>query len=527
MSDKIERIIDALRKKILEEAIRGNLVPQNPEDEPASVLLQRIEAERERLIKEKKIKRPKSVSKIFRRDGHFYESINGGEPTCIDEEIPFKIPDSWEWCRLESICEVNPRNKLNEELLAGFIPMASVREGFSNYHDVNTKQWGEIKSGYTHLRNNDVMVAKITPCFQNRKSAIVDNLPNGYGAGSTEFHIARTFDEKIIPSFLLVLFKSEYFIQKGLATFTGTAGQQRISSDFFSSFLIALPPTNEQFRLVRAVQNRLQALNDIEKSRKRYKYILSETPTSLRQQLIQVAIQGLLVSQNPNDEPASVLLERIAEERTSILGKKAAKSMSRIERRGSKTYELFPDGSEKDISDEIPFEIPRSWEWSRLGTITIKLTDGSHNPPPKKTEGYRVISAQNIRHGKIEFFEHDRFTDQLGFEKENLRTDIKFGDVILGIIGGSIGNTAIYDKEDKVIAQRSIAIIRAGIPSQFLLVLLRSPLFQHCFQQASSGSAQGGIYLGALSQLLVPLPPESEQLRIVKKLDKVLSLLAL
>ena len=300
-----------------------------------------------------------------------------------------------------------------------------------------------------------------------------------------------------------------------------------ISGSEFGKTLIPLPPKRESSRIVKEIESYYSALEKIQDSRARYKRILSETPTSLRQQLIQAAIQGQLVPQNPNDEPASVLLEHIAQERTAKLGKKAAKSMSRIERRGSKTYELFPDGSEKDISEDIPFEIPSSWEWSRLGTITIKLTDGSHNPPPKKTEGYRVISAQNIRHGKIEFFEHDRFTDQLGFEKENLRTDIKLGDVILGIIGGSIGNTAIYDKEDKVIAQRSIAIIRAGIPSQFLLVLLRSPLFQHCFQQASSGSAQGGIYLGALSQLLVPLPPESEQLRIVKKLDKVLSLLAL
>ena len=103
MSDKIERIINALRKKILESAIRGELVPQNPDDQPASELLARIAEEREQLIKEKKIKKPKSTSRIFRRDGHFYESINGGSPVCIDDDIPFEIPDSWEWCRLTSV----------------------------------------------------------------------------------------------------------------------------------------------------------------------------------------------------------------------------------------------------------------------------------------------------------------------------------------------------------------------------------------------------------------------------------------
>ncbi|MBQ8516086.1 MAG: restriction endonuclease subunit S [Akkermansia sp.] len=525
MSDKIERIIDALRKKILESAIRGELVPQNPEDEPASKLLERIAEERERLIKEKKIKKPKSTFRIFRRDGHFYESINGGTPTCIDDDIPFEIPNSWEWCRLESICEVNPRNKLNEELLAGFIPMASVREGFSNYHDVNTKKWGEIKSGYTHLRNNDVMVAKITPCFQNRKSAIVDNLPNGYGAGSTEFHIARTFDEKIIPSFLLVLFKSEYFIQKGLATFTGTAGQQRISSDFFSSFLIALPPTNEQFRLVRAVQNRLQALNDIEKSRKRYKYILSETPTSLRQQLIQAAIQGLLVSQNPNDEPASVLLERIAEERTSKLGKKAAKSMSRIERRGSKTYELYPDGTEKDISEDIPFDIPLSWAWCRLSYISNGLQYGT-SQKSNSTGKYAVLRMGNIQNGEIDFSDLVYSNNKEDFSK----LELKKGDVLFNRTNSPewVGKTAIFrnHKMPCIFAGYLIRINQMEqIDGDYLNYFLNSSSARKQGDAVVSLAVnQANISGGKLSDYFIPIPPMQEQHRIVEKLGALLKL---
>ncbi len=504
MSDKIERIIDALRKKILEEAIRGNLVPQNPEDEPASVLIQRIEAERELLIKEKKIKRPKSVSKIVRRDGHFYESINGGEPVCIDDDIPFEIPDSWVWVNLFSICFPKQWKTIStQELTETGFPVYGAN-GLIGYY-----------SSYNHDRRTILITCRGATC-----GAINVCKPYSYVNGNAM--ALDDLSEKVVFEYI------ELFLQ-GInyeTIITGSA-QPQITQQSLLKLYIAIPPLAEQHRIIEKVNKHAEIFTELTIARQRYKHILSETPTSLRQQLIQAAIQGKLVPQEPSDEPASELLKRIAEERVAKLGKKAAKSATSIVRRGSKTYELFPDGSEKDISDEIPFEIPRLWEWSRLGTITIKLTDGSHNPPPKKTEGYRVISAQNIRHGKIEFFEHDRFTDQLGFEKENLRTDIKFGDVILGIIGGSIGNTAIYDKEDKVIAQRSIAIIRAGIPSQFLLVLLRSPLFQHCFQQASSGSAQGGIYLGALSQLLVPLPPESEQLRIVKKLDKVLSLLAL
>ncbi len=430
---------------------------------------------------------------------------------------------------MESICEVNPRNKHNEELLAGFIPMASVREGFSNYHDVNRKKWGDIKSGYTHLRDNDVMVAKITPCFQNRKSAIVANLPNGYGAGSTEFHIARTFDEKIIPSFLLVLFKSEYFIRKGLATFTGTAGQQRISSDFFSSFLVALPPTNEQIRLVRAVQNRFQALNDIEKSRRYYKRIRSETPTSLRQQLIQAAIQGQLVPQNPSDEPASVLLERIAQERTAKLGKKAAKSMSRIERRGSKTYELFPDGSEKDISDEIPFEIPDSWEWARLSTLLESCSTGPFGSMLHKSDyvdfqkGIPLINPINIKEGII---------CSLGIQKVSkekadclAKYRLKEGDIILARRGDLSKCAVITKAESKwLCGTGSFFLHLTMIENAYFCCVYSSQYTQGILLGDSVGSTMQNLNQSVLNNLLMPIPPLQEQHRIVEKLGALLKL---
>ena len=290
--------------------------------------------------------------------------------------------------------------------------------------------------------------------------------------------------------------------------------------------MIPLPPLKEQQRIVDCIEGLTSEVEKYDHQSRQLDALNQEFPIALKKSILQHAIQGKLIPQDPNDEPASVLLERIAKERAK-LGKKAAKSMSQIVRRDRGTYEIFPDGSEKDISEEIPFDIPESWEWCRLGSIASKLTDGSHNPPPKKSSGYRVISAQNIRNGKIEFFESDRFADQQGFDKENPRTDIKSGDVILGIIGGSIGNTAIYDKNDKVIAQRSIAIIRAYISSEYLVILLRSPLFQLSFQRTRSGTAQGGIYLGELSQMLVPVPPTEEQARILIALSEVIGDIAL
>ena len=312
---------------------------------------------------------------------------------------------------------------------------------------------------------------------------------------------------------LLVLFKSEYFIQKGLATFTGTAGQQRISSDFFSAFFVALPPTNEQFRLVRAVQNRLQALNDIENSRRRYKRILSETPTSLRQQLIQAAIQGLLVPQNPNDEPASKLLERIVEERTAKLGKKAAKSMSRIVRRGSKTYELFPDGTEKDISDETPFEIPDSWVWSTLGIVSINR-DSERIPLSKaQRQGHSKIYDYYGASGvidKVERYLYDSRLLLIGEDGANLlsrSTDIAF------IAEGKywVNNHAHVLDSHKGISLDYIKHYVNGIS----------------LVKYVTGSAQPKLTQDNLNAIIIPVPPTDEQLRIVEKIESILSTLAL
>lgn len=174
----------------------------------------------------------------------------------------------------------------------------------------------------------------------------------------------------------------------------------------------------------------------------------------------------------------------------------------------------------KCIEDEIPFEIPEGWEWCRLDAISTKITDGSHNPPKDSGIGYPVISAKNIKNGLIDFSLVTRYTDQAGFEKENPRTNISQGDIILGIIGGSIGNLAIYQSDIKCIAQRSIAILSTLHMNHFLLLLLQSPLAQQYFRKQSSGTAQGGVYLGTLKQFLIPIPGLNEQERILSKLNE-------
>ena len=175
--------------------------------------------------------------------------------------------------------------------------------------------------------------------------------------------------------------------------------------------------------------------------------------------------------------------------------------------------------------ENVPFEVSKGWAWTRFGSICKKLTDGSHNPPPKRSNGYTVISAQNIKNGKIIFTDKDRYTDEIGFQKENPRTQITRGDIILGIIGGSIGNVAIYDLSDPVVAQRSISIIDTYVLNIYCFYLLQSTIFQSLFLEKSIGNAQAGIYLGELDKLYIPLPPIREQNRIVSEIKRWFTLI--
>ena len=265
--EKIEKLNtdfpDLLKKSILQEAVQGKLVPQDPTDEPASVLIEQIRQEKEQLIKDKKIKKDKNESYIFRRDNSHYEKI-GSEERCIDDEIPFDIPDSWEWTRLKSICIVNPRNQAEDDIDAGFIPMTLINDGYTGGHMYETKKWKQIKSGFTHFATGDLVLAKITPCFQNRKSTIISELPNNIGAGTTELHVIRNYpNSKLNLKYLLLLVKTADFISAGVKAFTGTAGQQRVGKTFVEEYLVPLPPLNEQQRIVDKVNQLLPQISKL------------------------------------------------------------------------------------------------------------------------------------------------------------------------------------------------------------------------------------------------------------------------
>ena len=253
-------IREQLKKSILQYAIEGKLVAQCEEDGTAEDLLQEIQAEKQRLYAEGKLKKKDLThSTIFRgEDNKYYEQI-GKEVICIDEEIPFKIPVSWRWVRVKDVVKINPKNEYSDNTIAAFIPMEKIEATFLSKFSYTKVQWGGIKSSFTHFADGDVAFAKITPCFQNRKSIVLQNLPNGIGAGTTELKVLRPYRETIQSSFLMYFLETPYFVEN--ASYKGTANQQRILVGYLENKLLALPPLNEQRKISNAITALLHLLD--------------------------------------------------------------------------------------------------------------------------------------------------------------------------------------------------------------------------------------------------------------------------
>ena len=228
LQEELKALIKQTKNQVLNYAIAGKFTHQDPNDEPAEELLKRI-----------------------------------GKTTAADTPYE-KLPEGWAWCRLGDIGTINPKNKLNDELDVSFIPMPLISDAFSNVHTSEVKKWGNIKKGYTHFCNEDIGIAKITPCFENRKSVIFNNLKNGVGAGTTELYILRNNKTLSFNKYIFWFIKTQEFINNGIKAFTGAVGQQRISRDFIENTLIPLPPLAEQYRIVQKIETYFSFLDTIE-----------------------------------------------------------------------------------------------------------------------------------------------------------------------------------------------------------------------------------------------------------------------
>ena len=526
-----------LKNSILQWAIQGKLVPQDPNDEPASVLLDKIRQEKERLIKEKKIKRDKNASIIYRgEDNSYYEKMFAtGEVKCIDEEVPFEVPQGWKWCRVSSLFQINPKVVAEDNTSAAFIPMEAISAGYGSEFRYYEKEWGEIKSGYTAFADNDIAFAKITPCFQNRKSAIFEGLPNGIGAGTTELKILRTYGETINRWFVLYFLESPYFIDE--ATFKGTANQQRIIVGYLENKLFPLPPLAEQVRIVDKIGLVMPIIDKYSKSQELLDKMNVELNECLKKSVLQEAIQGKLVPQIAEEGTAHELLEQIKAEKQKLVKegklKKSALASSVIFRGDDNKYwEKSEDGS-VCIDEEIPFEIPSNWAWVRLDDICSFIHRGK-SPKYSPIKKYPVV-AQKCNQWAGFSIEKAKFIEPKSITSYNDEYFLQDRDLMWNSTGlGTLGRMAIYytilNPYELAVADSHVTVIRpykTHIVSEYLYYYFASNTVQSVIEDKSDGSTkQKELATKTIKSYLVPLPPFVEQLRIVQKIKSVTSIMS-
>ena len=515
-----------LKNSILQMAVQGKLVPQDPNDEPASILLQRIKAEKQELIKAGKIKKDKKSSEIFRGATHnlpyaYCEQI-GKEIRDISDELPFEIPDSWEWVRLGSICEIarggSPRpikqfltddpNGIN------WIKIGDSDKGGKYINETKEKiiPEGMSKSRFVHrgdfLLTNSMSFGR--PYILNVDGCIHDGwlVLSGY----------QTAYDK---DFLYYLLASSFAYYQFCEVVSG-AVVKNLNSDKVACALFPLPPINEQHRIVAKIEELLPYIERYGKAEEHLTAINTTFPEALKKSILQEAVQGKLVPQDPDDEPASVLLERIRAEKQVLIkaGKiRKDKHESAIITRDKIPYEII-DGKERCIADEVPFEIPEGWEWCRLGFIGEW---GSGATPSRTNKEYYQGNIPWLKTGDLNdgiITNIPEKITELALKKTSVRLN-PVGSVLIAMYGATIGKLGIL-AIPATTNQACCACKPIIINNKYLFYFLMS--HKETFTKKAEGGAQPNISKEKIVSTLFPLPPLAEQKRIVEKIEELTQL---
>ena len=431
------------------------------------------------------------------------------------------MPERWSWEKVGNIFEINPKVIGDDSKNASFIPMEKISAQNKNEFSFEASNWGKIKKNHTQFKDGDVCFAKISPCFENGKAFIAKNLINGIGAGTTELIVLRNdcFDKKYTFYFLA----NPLFINYCCSTFNGVVGQQRIGTDIIRNYYFPVPPLTEQKLIVAEIEKIFNLIDSIETDKSALQLAVKQA----KAKILDLAIHGKLVPQDPADEPASALLEKLRAEKEAKIAKgelKRDKNDSYIYKSTTDNchYEKFSGKDAVCIEDEIPFEIPDSWQWAKLGRICTKLVDGDHNPPKgieEKTD-YIMASSRNINHDCVEDLKNVRYLTKEMFEIENQRTKAEKGDIFFTSVG-TLGRSCIYDGNLNICFQRSVSILKTQIENKYLKYFFDSSFYQDYVLEHATGTAQQGFYLQEMSESYIAIPPINEQKRIVSKIEEL------
>ena len=441
-----------------------------------------------------------------------YEKFQDGTVKCIEDEIPFELPEGWEWERLGNVSTI----------ARGGSPRPIEDYLTDNVDGINWIKIGDTeKDGKYILHTKE----KIKPAGLSKTRYVQSGdflLTNSMSFGRP--YILKTngciHDGWLVIGNIDTVFNQDYlyyalssgFMYTTLSLLAAGSTVKNLKSDTVRSVLFPIPPFGEQERMARRLEQLIILVDAINAEKGQLVDIINQT----KSKILDLAIRGKLVPQDPNDEPASVLLERIRSEKEELIKQGKIK-------RDKKESVIFRG----DDNSYYGIHLPNGWSWASLREIALSISDGSHNPPSNKGFGIPLLSAANVNNNSILINEASRWITNEEWESENQRTHIELGDVLLTIVG-SIGRSAVVQNDKHFALQRSVAIIKPCLINPlYLMHIVQTPQIQKWLNDNSKGTAQKGIYLNALSLMIIPIPPLTEQGKIVEKISTAYKLLDL
>jgi len=430
-----------------------------------------------------------------------YEKFQDGSKKCIDFETDYEIPDNWLWCNLGLLFNHNTGKALNSSNSTGkaltYITTSNVYWNRFELNNLKSMPFADSELEKCTVKKGDLLVCEGGDIGR----AAIWNFDDEIRI-QNHLHRLRVYDnvETIFYYYVLYLYKLKGKINgKGI-------GLQGLSSSALHSIIVPVPPIAEQKKIVMSIEKMISIIDIIESDND----ILTSCINNAKSKILDLAIRGKLVPQDPNDEPASVLLERIQAEKEELIKQGKIK-------RDKKESVIFKG----DDNSYYGIHLPDGWSWASLREISLSISDGSHNPPPDNGSGIPLLSAANINDNSILMNEISRWITNEEWKIENQRTNIEVGDVLLTIVG-SIGRSAVVQNNNHFALQRSVAVIKPYLINPlYLMHIVQSPQIQKWLNDNSKGTAQKGIYLNALSLMTIPIPPLAEQVRIVEQISSV------
>lgn len=482
-----------LKNSILQLAVQGKLVEQRAEEGTARELLEQIKLEKDQLIKDKKIKKSKPL------------------PEITEDEIPFEIPESWEWVRLSDVCVYLQRGKSPKYSDIKKIPVIAQKcnqwEGFqlekAQFIDPDTL---EKYADKRLLQDKDILINS-TGLGTVGRNQIYPASENPYGIAVADSHVTvvRLNSTAILPEYFFHYWRNPS-VQLVIEDQTsGSTKQKELALATIQSYIVPLPPLEEQHRIVAKIEEILPYIDQYDKAYTKLETFNKKFPEDMKKSILQMAMQGKLVEQRPEEGTADELYEQIVAEKAQ-----------RIKEGKIKKEKPLPEIAE----DEIPFQIPSSWKWVRFSEV-MDVRDGTHDSPKYIETGIPLVTSKNISGGGLNF-SNVKYISREDADKINERSKVDTGDILFAMIG-SIGNPVIVNK-DREFCVKNVALFKNYDKSKMCIEYVYWFLYreQYIMKKVASGGVQSFISLKVFRNYLFPLPPLEEQKRIVAKIEELL-----